>query len=66
MLPVDEMTALLYAGVVRDLRSRGMLIGTNDLWIAASSLRHRLPVVTANVEHFRRVPGLEVIDYRER
>lgn len=63
-LPVDEETALIYAGVVRDLRSRGRLIGANDLWIGSSSLRFRLPVVTADVEHFRRIEGLEVIAYR--
>lgn len=65
ILPVDEEAALVYAGVVRSLRHRGLLIGTNDLWIGASSLRFRLPVVTADVEHFRRIEGLEVIGYRE-
>jgi len=64
LLPIDEETALIYAGVVRDLRSQGRLIGTNDLWIGSSSLRFRLPVVTADVEHFRRIEGLEVIGYR--
>jgi tRNA(fMet)-specific endonuclease VapC len=65
LLPVDEETALIYAGVVRDLRNRGMLIGANDLWIGSASLRFRLPLVTANVEHFRRIDGLEVLEYRE-
>lgn len=65
LLPIDEECALIYAGAVRDLRSRGMLIGTNDLWIGATSLRYRLPIVTANVEHFRRLDGLEVIGYRD-
>lgn len=64
LLPIDAETALIYAGIVRDLRSRGRLIGTNDLWIGASSLRFGLPVVTADVEHFRRIEGLEVIGYR--
>jgi tRNA(fMet)-specific endonuclease VapC len=65
LLLVDQETALLYAGIARDLRARGRLIGVNDLWIAATSLRHGLPLVTSNVDHFRRVPGLEVIDYRK-
>lgn len=64
LLPVDEETALIYAGVVRDLRGRGMLIGANDLWIGSASLRFRLPIVTADLEHFRRVNGLEVLGYR--
>ena len=64
MLPVDEATALQYARVTRALRARGALLGTNDLWIAAACLRHDVPVATANVAEFRRVPGLEVIGYR--
>lgn len=65
LLPIDEECALVYAGAVRDLRSRGMLIGTNDLWIGASSLRYQLPIVTANIDHFRRIEGLEVIGYTD-
>lgn len=64
-LPVDDKTALIYAGIVRDLRSRGQLIGTNDLWIGASSLRFQLPIVTADEDHFQRIEGLEVVGYRD-
>jgi predicted nucleic acid-binding protein len=64
VLEIDEGTALHYAGVTRALRIRGALIGTNDLWIAATALRHAVPLVTGNVSEFRRVAGLEVIGYR--
>ena len=64
LLPSDEATALEYGRITRTLRDQGRLIGSNDLWIAASSLRHGLPLVTANPAEFRRVPGLEVIAYR--
>ena len=64
LLPLDEETAMLYAGVARDLRGRGRMIGGNDLWIGAAGLRYGLPVVTADVEHFRRIDGLEVLEYR--
>lgn len=64
LLPVDERTALVYAGIARDLRTRGLLIGANDLWIGASSLRFQLPIVTADEEHFGRIDGLEVLGYR--
>ena len=47
----------------RHLRGTGQLIGTNDLWIAATALAYEMPVVTDNVEHFRRVPHLEVEPY---
>lgn len=62
LLPVDQETALLYAGGARDLRSRGLLIGSNDLRIGASSLRFGLPIVTANLEHFRRIAGVRTVD----
>ncbi len=63
VLPIDAETASVYGGVVRELRGDGRLIGTNDLWIGASSLRHGLPLLTADVEDFRRLDGLEVVDY---
>ena len=52
-----------YGRAFRYLHENGRLIGGNDLWIAATALANRMPVVTANIEHFRRVPGLEVINY---
>lgn len=64
LLPLDEATALRYARITRELRSRGALIGTNDLWIAACCLQHDVPLVTANVVEFRRVRELEVVAYR--
>lgn len=63
-LPVDERTALVYGRITRELRERGTLIGSNDLWIAATSVRHALPLATANTADFRRIPGLEVVAYR--
>jgi predicted nucleic acid-binding protein len=64
LLPIDEETALTYGRLTRELRSTGRLIGTNDLWIAASAVRNGLPLVTADVGAFRRVPDLEVLAYR--
>lgn len=64
LLPIDEETALVYGRLTRALRQQGLLIGTNDLWIAAASVRHQLGLVTANVSEFRRVDGLEVLAYR--
>lgn len=63
-LPIDEETALVYGRITRALRAAGKLIGTNDLWIAASSIRHDVPLVTANVAEFRRVEGVQLLPYR--
>ncbi|MBE2180667.1 MAG: type II toxin-antitoxin system VapC family toxin [Chthoniobacterales bacterium] len=52
-----------YGELYRTLASRGQLIGTNDLWIAATALVHGMGIVTSNVEEFSRVPGLGVVLY---
>ena len=52
-----------YSRACRYLQGIGQLIGTNDLWVAATALAYKLPVLTGNAQHFRRVPGLEVISY---
>jgi predicted nucleic acid-binding protein len=39
------------------------MIGANDLWIAATALAYRMPIVTNNVVHYRRVPGLNIEPY---
>ncbi len=64
VFPIDEDVGLIYGGLTRRLRAVGRLIGTNDLWIAATALRHDVPLVTADVDHFRRVPALQVCPYR--
>jgi predicted nucleic acid-binding protein len=52
-----------YGQAYRYLHGNGLLIGGNDLWIAATALAYRMPVVTSNVQHYRRVPGLQVLEY---
>ncbi len=64
LVPVDGQTAFVYAKVVRELRRRGELIGSNDLWIGCTSLRLGIPIVTANVADFRRIDGLGIVQYR--
>lgn len=52
-----------YGRAYRYLQANGRLIGGNDLWIAATGLAYRMPILTRDVEHYRRVPGLEVESY---
>jgi tRNA(fMet)-specific endonuclease VapC len=63
VLPPTPEVSWRYGRAFRHLRDNGNLIGSNDLWIAATGLAYEMPVVTRNVEHFRRVPGLEVESY---
>lgn len=63
ILPWSPDVCWEYGNTYRYLQANGLLIGANDLWIAAAGLAYRVPVVTRNVRHYQRVPGLEVLTY---
>lgn len=63
VLPWSLDVSWKYGEIFRQLQSKGTLIGTNDLWIAATALVHGMGVVTNNVDEFRRVTGLTVVTY---
>lgn len=52
-----------YGKAFQYLQTQGLLIGANDLWIAATALAYNYPLVTRNIQHFRRVPGLRMEEY---
>jgi tRNA(fMet)-specific endonuclease VapC len=56
---VDLRTAEIYGANKAELRSQP--IDDADLWIASTALRYGVPVVTHNLRHFERVPGLSCI-----
>lgn len=62
-IPVTQEVCWRYGTTFRYLQANGLLIGTNDLWIAATALAHAMPVATRNAEHYRRVPGIEIAEY---
>lgn len=63
ILDVTTEVARVYASTTRALRASVQLIGSNDLWIGCTAKAANLPLVTRNVEPFRRIPGLSVIGY---
>jgi predicted nucleic acid-binding protein len=66
VLPFTNDVAREYGRAYRHLQGNRMLIGANDLWIAATAIAHRMPLVTRNVEHYRRVPDLAVVTYQDK
>lgn len=61
--PYDDAAALEYAIIRADLTTRGMIIGSHDLQIAALARANGLTLVTHNVAEFSRVPGLLIEDW---
>jgi hypothetical protein len=56
LVPITEAIAARYASVRR--RSQGL--EREDALVAATALEKRLPLLTRNWRHFRRVEGLEL------
>ncbi|MBI4500603.1 MAG: type II toxin-antitoxin system VapC family toxin [Gemmatimonadetes bacterium] len=63
LLSCSEEVCWEYGKAFRYLKANGLLIGTNDLWIAATAIAFAKPLVTQNEREFRRVPGLQVLNY---
>ena len=63
ILDINRGVAEAYAALARALRQQGQLIGANDLWIAATAVYHESPLVSRNLEHFSRVPGIRLAAY---
>jgi len=62
--PLDNET-LWAAGVLFNrLRDKGFTMSDNDLWIAATALRHDLLLLSENKRRFDRVPGLKLRTYK--
>jgi predicted nucleic acid-binding protein len=60
VLPYDVNVARIYGQIRAELESKGKLPGEADLQIAATALYHDLELVTGNLRHFERVPGLRI------
>lgn len=62
-LAIDEDVASEWAVLRASAAERGRRINVNDMWIAATALRHGMPVVTQDSDFFQLsgVRGLEVI-----
>ena len=65
MLPLTAPIAVRAAAIYADLQLRGGLIGDADILIAAMALEHGLAIATGNIAHFERIPGLQVVNWRE-
>ena len=61
-IPFDLRAARVHAQLWAHLSASGKDIGVHDRLIAATALAHGWRLVTANVRHFRQVPGLDVIE----
>jgi tRNA(fMet)-specific endonuclease VapC len=63
VLPLDEAAARAAGTIEGALRRQGVAIDPEDALIAGTALSRAEPLVTRNVRHFGRVPGLTLETY---
>ena len=59
LLTIDGATAEIFVTIKLALFAKGNPIPENDIWIAATSLQHQLPLYT-NDKHFAEVEGIRL------
>lgn len=60
ILPLTDEIIVKAAEIYAILRQRGELIGDADILIGATALTNEICVVTNNLNHFQRIPELQV------
>jgi len=62
LLPHDDEISWAWASV-RNIKGRP--VSFEDAWVAATAIRHGLPLLTNNRKHFENIPGLKLIGESE-
>jgi tRNA(fMet)-specific endonuclease VapC len=63
ILDLTKTTAKRAATLRLDLQRKGSLIDAEDCMIAATALLENETIVTRNVKHFSRIPGVKTLTY---
>lgn len=61
IIPVDQPLCWQWARICAERKNIGRAISPQDAWIAATALRHDLPLVTHNIKDFQEIPHLRLL-----
>ncbi|MDX2242919.1 MAG: type II toxin-antitoxin system VapC family toxin [Leptolyngbyaceae cyanobacterium bins.302] len=61
IIPVDQPLCRKWAEIRADRQNTGRAISPQDAWIAATALRHDLPLATHNIKDFQEIPHLRLL-----
>ncbi|MEE4111831.1 MAG: type II toxin-antitoxin system VapC family toxin [Desulfobacteraceae bacterium] len=65
VLPFDAQSGCVFGQLKAELEKAGTRCSEPDLRIAAITIQHHLTLVSGNVRHFTRIPGLKVENWLE-
>lgn len=60
ILPFDRESGQVFGIVKAELEKSGIGCSEPDLRIAAITMQHQLTLITGNIKHFKRIPGLKM------
>jgi tRNA(fMet)-specific endonuclease VapC len=61
VIPYDLALCQTYADLNAQLSKAGNPMRGNDLWVAATAIRHSIPLISHNRKHYDEIPGLVLI-----
>jgi len=61
VIPYDMAICQTYAELKANLTKVGKPVPDNDLWIAATAVRHSIPLISHNRKHYDEIPELVLI-----
>ena len=65
IFPLNTLEAAIAGRIYTQLKSRGKLIGTHDILIAAICLANDLPLYTKNIAHFSLIKDIRLLSPNE-
>ena len=65
VLPLNAIEAAIGGRIYTQLKSKGKLVGTHDILIAAICIANDLPLYTKNIAHFSEIKGIRLISPNE-
>jgi len=65
VLPLNTVEAAMAGKIYTQLKSRGKLVGTHDILIAAICVANDLPIYTKNISHFSAIQDIRLLSPEE-
>ena len=62
LLSFHSSAAQRASSIYKDLKSKKQIIEFRDIFIAATAIANNLPISTLNLEHFKRVKDLKIME----
>jgi predicted nucleic acid-binding protein len=63
VLPFEVSTAQEASNIYHLLKSKGKIIGVEDILISATAIQHKLKLATLNKKHFENIDHLNLIEF---